>query len=127
MLQKFTISTFLLCLAGNGQTSENLILIETSEGNITIELDFKNAPSTSENFIKYVESGFFNNTIFHRVIPGFVIQGGGFEHPMSRKDTLDPIENEADNGLKNSRGTLSMARTSDPNSATSQFFIKIQR
>jgi Peptidyl-prolyl cis-trans isomerase (rotamase) - cyclophilin family len=125
MLKNLTVSTILLCLAGSGQASENLVLIETSEGNITIELDFDKAPITSANFIKYVESGFFNNTIFHRVIPGFVIQGGGFEHPMNRKETLPPIENEADNGLKNLRGTLSMARTSDPNSATSQFFINL--
>ena len=79
------------------------------------------APITVENFLKYVDSGFYNNTIFHRVIPGFMIQGGGFTQQMSQKDTKDPIKNEASNGLHNTRGTLSMARTSNPNSATSQF------
>ena len=125
MIHKFTLSTFLLALFSGSPASEKLILIQTTSGDITISLDFENAPMTSENFMKYVDSGFFNNTIFHRIIPGFVIQGGGFEHPMERKETLPPIKNEADNGLKNSRGTLSMARTSDPNSATSQFFINL--
>ena len=125
MFHKATLSTFLLCLIGSSSASETLIEVETTEGKLTIALDFKNAPTTSENFIKYVESGFYSNTIFHRVIPGFVIQGGGFEHPMNQKETLPPIENEADNGLKNARGTLSMARTSDPSSATSQFFINL--
>ncbi len=125
MIHKITLSTFLLALFGSTPASEKLILIQTTSGDITISLDLENAPATSENFMKYVDSGFFNNTIFHRVIPGFVIQGGGFEHPMNRKETLPPIKNEADNGLKNSRGTLSMARTPDPDSATSQFFINL--
>ena len=123
MLRTFILSTFLICLLNNSDASEKMILIDTTEGAITIALDFEKAPITCNNFMQYVNSGFFDNTIFHRVIPGFVIQGGGFEYPMTRKDTLPPIKNEADNLLKNTRGTLSMARTSDPGSATSQFFI----
>ena len=123
MLRTFILSTFLICLLNNSDASEKMILIDTTEGAITIALDFEKAPITCNNFMQYVNSGFFDNTIFHRVIPGFVIQGGGFEYPMTRKDTLSPIKNEADNLLKNTRGTLSMARTSDPGSATSQFFI----
>ena len=123
MLRTFILSTFLICLLNNSDASEKMILIDTTAGAITIALDFEKAPITCNNFMQYVNSGFFDNTIFHRVIPGFVIQGGGFEYPMTRKDTLSPIKNEADNLLKNTRGTLSMARTSDPGSATSQFFI----
>jgi cyclophilin family peptidyl-prolyl cis-trans isomerase len=86
----------------------------------------KEAPGTIDNFLKYVDDGFFDGTIFHRVVPGFVIQGGGFTEDMSQKKTQPPIKNEADNGLKNERGTLSMARTSDVNSATSQFFVNLK-
>ena len=85
----------------------------------------RKAPISSDNFLKYVDSGFYNNTIFHRVIPGFMVQGGGFTSQMVQKQTRDPIRNEASNGLHNVRGTLSMARTSNPNSATSQFFINV--
>jgi cyclophilin family peptidyl-prolyl cis-trans isomerase len=92
----------------------------------TIELFDKEAPGTIDNFLKYVDDGFFDGTIFHRVVPGFVIQGGGFTEDMSQKKTQPPIKNEADNGLKNERGTLSMARTSDVNSATSQFFVNLK-
>ncbi len=102
-----------------------MVVFETSKGNFTIELYPNEAPVTVENFLQYVDDGHFNNTIFHRVIPGFVIQGGGFTPDMSQKPTRPPIKNEADNGLKNLHGTLSMARTSDVNSATSQFFINI--
>jgi cyclophilin family peptidyl-prolyl cis-trans isomerase len=102
-----------------------VVVFETSKGNFTIELYPNEAPVTVENFLQYVDDGHFNNTIFHRVIPGFVIQGGGFTPDMSQKPTRPPIKNEADNGLKNLHGTLSMARTSDVNSATSQFFINI--
>ena len=109
MLRTFILSTFLICLLNNSDASEKMILIDTTEGAITIALDFEKAPITCNNFMQYVNSGFFDNTIFHRVIPGFVIQGGGFEYPMTRKDTLSPIKNEADNLLKNTRGTLSMA------------------
>ena len=103
-----------------------MILFETSLGDFTIELLEKEAPTTVENFFKYVDSEFFDGTIFHRVIPGFVIQGGGFTEDMSQKRTNPPIKNEADNGLKNLRGTLSMARTNDINSARSQFFVNLK-
>jgi peptidyl-prolyl cis-trans isomerase B (cyclophilin B) len=99
--------------------------LETSLGKIVIELDPEKAPKTVENFLGYVKSGFYDGTIFHRVIPGFMIQGGGFTPDMQQKKTQPPIANEADNGLKNKRGTLSMARTNDPMSATSQFFINV--
>lgn len=102
-----------------------MIVFETSHGNITIEFFEKEAPVTVANFLQYVDDGFFNETIFHRVMPGFVIQGGGFTPDMDQKETRDSIKNEADNGLKNGRGTLSMARTQDVNSATSQFFINL--
>ena len=100
------------------------VLIETTMGNITIELDAKNAPNSSANFLAYVEDGYFVDTIFHRVIPNFMIQGGGITADMQDKPGgRAPIKNEANNGLKNDRGTLAMARTGDPHSATSQFFI----
>ena len=102
-----------------------MITFSTSHGDITIELFTDEAPVTVENFLAYVDSGHFDGTIFHRVIPGFMIQGGGFDADMNQKPTRDPIKNEADNGLKNERGTLSMARTSDVNSATCQFFINV--
>ena len=103
-----------------------MIRFETSLGDITIEMLEKDAPVTTANFLKYVDDGYFDGTIFHRVIPGFVIQGGGFTDDMSQKRTQAPIKNEADNGVKNSRGTLSMARTNDINSATSQFFVNLK-
>jgi len=103
-----------------------MIRFETSLGDVTIEMLEKEAPVTTANFMKYVDDGYFDGTIFHRVIPGFVIQGGGFTDDMSQKRTQAPIKNEADNGLKNARGTLSMARTSDVNSATSQFFVNLK-
>ena len=100
------------------------VKITTSYGEIVIELDKENAPITTENFLSYVESGFYNETIFHRVISGFMIQGGGHLADMTPKDEkLDPIQNEANNGLKNNRGTIAMARTANPHSASSQFFI----
>ncbi len=106
--------------------SENTVILLTNKGNIKIKLYPKKAPITVKNFLSYVDSGFYNDTIFHRVIPGFVIQGGGFSKEMDKKKTLPPIKNEADNGLKNLRGTLSMARTNIVNSATSQFFINLK-
>ena len=102
-----------------------ILALTTSLGNLEIELYPEQAPITSANFVEYAEEGFFENVLFHRVIPGFVIQGGGFEIGMEQKPTKDPIINEADNGLKNDKYTLSMARTSEPNSATSQFFINL--
>ena len=102
-----------------------MIRFTTNHGVIDIELDFDKAPITAKNFQQYAEDGFYNGTIFHRVIPGFMIQGGGMESGMKEKDTRESITNEADNGLKNARGTIAMARTSDPHSATSQFFINL--
>jgi cyclophilin family peptidyl-prolyl cis-trans isomerase len=99
------------------------IILETNHGVIVLELDPQAAPKTVENFLQYVNNKFYDGTIFHRVIKGFMIQGGGFGEDMLRKPTLEPILNEADNGLKNLRGTVAMARTRDPHSATSQFFI----
>jgi peptidyl-prolyl cis-trans isomerase B (cyclophilin B) len=94
-------------------------------GAITIELDAEKAPKTVENFLAYVNAGHYNNTVFHRVIPGFMVQGGGFEPGMKEKRGLAPINNEANNGLKNNKYTLAMARTSDPHSATAQFFVNV--
>jgi peptidyl-prolyl cis-trans isomerase A (cyclophilin A) len=103
-----------------------MIRFETTLGNFTIELLEKEAPISVANFLKYTGDEFFDGTIFHRIVPGFVIQGGGFTEDMTQKKTLAPIKNEADNGLKNSRGSLSMARTSDVHSATSQFFVNLK-
>jgi len=102
-----------------------MVKLHTNFGVMTIELDAAKAPETVKNFLAYVDSGHFDNTVFHRVIDGFMIQGGGFEPGMKQKRTLEPIRNEADNGLKNEAYTLAMARTSDPHSATAQFFINV--
>ena len=100
-----------------------MITISTNLGNIVLELDADKAPITVKNFLSYAKSGYYNDTIFHRVIDGFMIQGGGFEASMKQKSTEGPIKNEASNGLKNNKYTIAMARTSIPDSATSQFFI----
>ena len=100
-------------------------VIHTSKGDITVELDEDKAPATVANFRRYAEDGFYNGTIFHRVIPGFMIQGGGHTADLQEKPAREPIANEAHNGLKNARGTIAMARTSNPHSATSQFFINL--
>ncbi len=102
-----------------------MITLHTNFGDITITLDFKNAPKTAENFMRYAEEGFFEGTIFHRVIDGFMIQGGGFTADMEQKQGREAIENEANNGLSNKTGTLAMARTQAPHSASSQFFINV--
>ncbi|WOG30119.1 peptidylprolyl isomerase [Endozoicomonas sp. 8E] len=102
-----------------------MVVLHTNFGDIKLELDAEKAPKTVANFLEYVKSGHFDGTIFHRVIDGFMIQGGGFEPGMVQKETQAPIENEADNGLKNAIGTLAMARTMDPHSASSQFFINV--
>ena len=102
------------------------VMMTTTVGSITIELDADSAPKTVENFLSYVAGGFYDGTIFHRVIDNFMIQGGGFTADMEQKSTQAPIENEANNGLKNQRGTIAMARTQDPHSATAQFFINVQ-
>jgi len=125
------LSAVILVLASIGVATANsgdkvMVEMHTSKGLITLELDAEKAPVTVANFIEYVNSGHFDGTIFHRVIPGFVIQGGGLESGMKEKPTQTPIENEADNGLKNVTGSICMARTNDPHSATSQFFINLK-
>lgn len=102
-----------------------MVVLATTHGDVTLELFPKDAPLTVDNFLAYVDAGFYDGTIFHRIVPGFVIQGGGLTEGFEEKATRAPIKNEADNGLKNGRGTLSMARTSDVNSAMSQFFINL--
>lgn len=101
----------------------NTVVLDTSEGAIKIELNAEKAPKTVANFLQYVDDGHYDGTVFHRVISNFMIQGGGFDQDMREKDTRDPVENEADNGLRNERGAIAMARTSEPHSATAQFFI----
>jgi cyclophilin family peptidyl-prolyl cis-trans isomerase len=102
-----------------------MIQFETSLGDFTVEVDEKSAPISSKNFLRYVDEGFFDGTVFHRVIPGFMVQCGGFGPDMEQKSGREPIRNEADNGLRNQRGTLAMARTNDLHSATSQFFVNL--
>lgn len=108
--------------AAGGKT---MVTLQTTKGDIVLELDAEKAPKTTKNFLEYVKSGFYDGTIFHRVIPGFMIQGGGFNKDMVQKATREPIENEANNGLKNSPYTIAMARTQAPHSATAQFFINV--
>jgi cyclophilin family peptidyl-prolyl cis-trans isomerase len=112
-------------VAAQGQEKQPSVVLETSLGSITLELSPDKAPITVENFLKYVDDGFYDNLIFHRVIPGFMIQGGGMSDQMQEKQQgkRDPIKNESGNGLSNERGTIAMARTANPNSATCQFFI----
>jgi peptidyl-prolyl cis-trans isomerase A (cyclophilin A) len=107
------------------QGGKTVVTMKTSLGDVQIELDAERAPITVENFLAYVDAGFYDGTIFHRVIPNFMVQGGGFDSGMKQKSTRPSIKNEAKNGLKNETGTLAMARTSDPDSASSQFFINL--
>ena len=116
----------LLAPANLAAQDKVVLVIETSMGDITVELNRARAPKSVENILSYVNSGFYDGTIFHRVISNFMIQGGGFTPGMERKPTRDPIRNEADNGLKNRRGTLAMARTGEIHSATAQFFINVK-
>ena len=102
-----------------------MVKIETSMGDITLTLDSEKAPITVENFLQYVDDGFYDGLVFHRVIPNFMIQGGGFDAQPNRKETRDPVVNESSNGVSNRRGTIAMARRSDPDSATSQFFVNV--
>ena len=102
------------------------VKLQTTLGDIIIELDSQKAPITVSNFLKYIDNGFYNGTIFHRIIPGFMAQGGGFDINLQKKPTLAPIKNESSNGLKNDRATISMARTNNPDSATAQFFINYE-
>jgi len=128
-----TVLTFSLFLYGGVAAAAEadlaakkpVILMETSLGNVIIQLDPQQAPISVKNFLDYVKSGFYDGTVFHRVIPGFMIQGGGFTAELKQKATKAPIRNEGGNGLKNDRGTLAMARTSNPDSATTQFFINV--
>lgn len=128
MLNKLALAACSLLLSFNLMAAETTtgnphVLLTTSLGEVEIELAADKAPISTQNFLAYVESGFYDGTQFHRVIPGFMVQGGGFDADMGEKDTRDPIKNEADNGLRNLRGTLAMARTQVVDSATSQFFI----
>lgn len=112
--------------AAQAKGGQTMVVIETSKGTIKVELDADKAPITVENFLAYTDDGFFDGTIFHRVIDGFMVQGGGFDADMRQKQTRDQIKNEADNGLENDRGTLAMARTAVVDSATAQFFINVK-
>ncbi|MBW9272729.1 MAG: peptidyl-prolyl cis-trans isomerase [Candidatus Thiodiazotropha sp. (ex. Lucinisca nassula)] len=114
---------FMTLLSVNAWADNVQVSMKTSMGEIELSLNKEKAPKTIENFVQYAKDGFYNGTIFHRVIKGFMIQGGGFTETMQKKQTRDPVENEAKNGLKNRRGTIAMARTSAPHSATAQFFI----
>ena len=131
-LNKCFVLSLIVCFSAfavhaNQQLENNIMIkLSTSMGEITLELDAEDAPITVGNFLSYVDSGHYDNTIFHRVIPGFVIQGGGMASGMQEKGTGTPIQNEADNGLKNLTGAICMARTNDPHSATAQFFINLK-
>ena len=116
-------SVILLVGAFATSVAAQTVTLETSKGNIVLELYPEKSPKTVANFLAYVQAGFYDGTIFHRVIPSFMIQGGGFTADMTKKETREPIQNESDNGVSNARGTIAMARTSDPHSATAQFFI----
>lgn len=121
-------ASFGVTAATSGTSMSNTaptVKLQTTLGNVVIQLDKENAPLSTDNFLTYVKEGFYNGVIFHRVIPGFMAQGGGFDNAFVQKTTHSPIKNEANNGLKNKRGTIAMARTSDPNSATAQFFINL--
>lgn len=124
-LRVLLLACLLVCFAGVLAASAAPVAVnmETSMGTIVLRLDSEKAPNTVENFVKYVKAGFYDGTIFHRVISGFMIQGGGFTADMTQKPTNDPIQNEANNGLTNAKYTIAMARTSDPHSAMAQFFI----
>jgi peptidyl-prolyl cis-trans isomerase A (cyclophilin A)/peptidyl-prolyl cis-trans isomerase B (cyclophilin B) len=119
------ISLILISINLNVNAANIRVEMKTNIGNVVLELYPDKAPKTVENFLQYVEAGFYRNTLFHRVIPGFMIQGGGFDTAFNQKHTRSPIQNEAANGLKNETGSIAMARTSDPQSATAQFFINV--
>ncbi len=127
-----SVKVLILCfvalgmVAGSARAANPVVVMETSEGTIKIELFEEKAPGTVKNFLKYVEDKHYDGTIFHRVIPTFMIQGGGFEPGLKEKKTRDPIKNESNNGLSNLKGTIAMARTPRPDSATSQFFINVK-
>jgi len=124
----FCFTPLLAGAAEQTATGDSTVTVhmQTNKGTIVLELDAEKAPGTVANFVEYAKAGFYDGTIFHRVIPGFMIQGGGFEPGMQQKQTREPIQNEADNGLKNDLGTIAMARTPNPHSATAQFFINVK-
>ena len=124
LIQLFLMALFLLCSLP-GFAANPQVLMKTNLGDVTIELYPEKAPKTVDNFLRYVEDGFYKNTIFHRAIANFMVQGGGFDTSFRQKPTRAPVENEANNGLKNEIGTIAMARTPDPHSATAQFFINV--
>jgi cyclophilin family peptidyl-prolyl cis-trans isomerase len=124
-INQFIISMTLFLGLMSSAAAATQVEFETSAGNFVVEVYPDKAPKTVENFLRYVNDGFYNNTIFHRVISHFMIQGGGFERDLTEKPTRAPIANESDNGLLNQTGTIAMARTSDPNSATAQFFVNL--
>jgi len=125
ILSALGASLLFSCAAISAMAANPQVEMKTNQGTIVLELDAAKAPVTVANFVQYVKEGFYNGTIFHRVIDGFMIQGGGFEPGMKEKSTHSPIQNEAKNGLKNATGTIAMARTNNPNSATAQFFINL--
>lgn len=128
LLKHPLLSVFIIIImaTSNAQAEMTTVKMETSQGTITLELNGDKAPNTVANFLTYVREGFFDGTIFHRVISNFMIQGGGFTTEMLQKSPHDPIQNEANNGLKNETGSIAMARTGDPHSATAQFFINVK-
>jgi cyclophilin family peptidyl-prolyl cis-trans isomerase len=123
MIRLLTALVLTLALTLSAHAEGVRVLLETTKGDITLELAEDQAPATVANFLRYVDEGFYAGTVFHRVIPGFMIQGGGLTGDLDKKPTHDPVKNEAANGLKNTRGSIAMARTRDPHSATAQFFI----
>jgi peptidyl-prolyl cis-trans isomerase A (cyclophilin A) len=125
ILSIFLFSGIVIAAAADHPAKNPVVLMETSMGNVKIQLDPQKAPISVQNFLDYVKNSFYNGTIFHRVIPGFMVQGGGFTAEMKQKATKAPIKNEGGNGLKNDRGTIAMARTGNPDSATAQFFINV--
>lgn len=125
MLKRFLIPLSLLLVSFGAYAQPTLVELKTSQGLIVLELNSEKAPNTVKNFLQYVKDGHYSGTIFHRVISGFMIQGGGMDKNLNEKATREPIKNEADNGLANNIGTIAMARTGDPHSATAQFFINV--
>ena len=124
--KRILMFVFITIIMANAQAETTKINMETSMGTIVLELNAEKAPNTVANFLNYVKEGFYDGTIFHRVISNFMIQGGGFTEDMTQKETKPPIQNEANNGLSNSVGSIAMARTNDPHSATAQFFINVK-
>lgn len=125
MLKRFLIPLSLLLVSLGAHAQPTVVELKTSQGLIVLELNSEKAPNTVKNFLQYVKDGHYNGTVFHRVISGFMIQGGGMDKNLNEKATREPIKNEADNGLANNIGTIAMARTNDPHSATAQFFINV--